>query len=181
MLQILRLGITELSAAYLDKIFYTCYAKNVKKILFILLLSLFFLPFSKVHAEEILTTDKLITVDIGKQRLYAWQGGQIVHETAVSTGMALTPTVKGSFKILRKVPLQDMRGPSPYKQFYPNGKYHIKDVPHVMYFYQAYAIHAAYWHNNFGRPASHGCVNVPLASAEWLFNFADVGTKVMVF
>lgn len=153
----------------------------MKRIVISLFLILLLLPFSKADAEEIFTTGKLITVDIGKQRLYAWDGGKIVHETAVSTGMALTPTVKGSFKILRKVPLQDMRGPSPYKQYYPTGKYHIKDVPHVMYFYQAYAIHGAYWHNNFGVRASHGCVNVPLASAEWLFNFADVGTQVAVF
>ena len=74
-----------------------------------------------------------------------------------------------------------MKGPSPYKQYYPNGKYFIKDVPHVMYFYQAYAIHGAYWHSNFGSRASHGCVNVPLASAEWLYNWANVGTKVEVF
>jgi lipoprotein-anchoring transpeptidase ErfK/SrfK len=95
--------------------------------------------------------------------------------------MNLTPTVKGQYKIWRKVPIQDMRGPSPYKQYYPTGKYHIKNVPHVMFFYQGYAIHGAYWHNNFGSRASHGCVNVPLASAEWLFNFADVGTQVAVF
>lgn len=153
----------------------------MKRLLLILLLGFFLLPFSKVSAQEILTTDKLITVDIGKQRLYAWQGGQVMYETPVSTGMNLTPTVKGNFKIRTKVPIQDMRGPSPYKQFYPNGRYHVKDVPHVMYFYQAYAIHGAYWHNNFGRPASHGCVNVPLAAAEWLYNFADVGTQVIVF
>lgn len=153
----------------------------MRKILLAVFLLLFLLPFSKAHAEDIFTTGKLITVDLGKQRLYAWDGGQIVHETPVSTGMALTPTVRGNFKILRKVPMQDMRGPSPYKQYYPTGRYHVKDVPHVMYFYQAYAIHGAYWHNNFGVRASHGCVNVPLASAEWLFNFADVGTQVAVF
>lgn len=153
----------------------------MKRLFLILLLGFFLLPFSKASAQEILTTDKLITVDIGKQRLYAWQGGQVMYETPVSTGMNLTPTVKGNFKIRTKVPIQDMRGPSPYKQFYPNGRYHVKDVPHVLYFYQAYAIHGAYWHNNFGRPASHGCVNVPLAAAEWLYNFADVGTQVIVF
>lgn len=82
--------------------------------------------------------------------------------------MRKTPTVKGSYKIYLKYPKQDMRGPSPYKDIYPSGRYHIKDVPHVMYFFEGYAIHGAYWHNNFGRVASHGCVNVPLASAEWL-------------
>lgn len=141
---------------------------------------IFFLIAVPAHA-QIITADKLITVDRGAQILRAWEGGQIKHETKVSTGMYLTPTVKGSFKIRTKVPMQDMRGPSPYKQYYPTGKYLVKNVPHVMYFYQAYAIHGAYWHNNFGRPASHGCVNVPLASAEWLFNWADVGTRVEVY
>lgn len=130
---------------------------------------------------QIYTTEKLITVDTGAQLLRAWEEGKIIHETKVSTGMSLTPTVKGSFKIYNKIPLHDMRGPSPYKNIYPSGKYHIKNVPNSMYFYQGYAIHGAYWHNNFGRVASHGCVNVPLTSAEWLFNFANVGTRVEVF
>lgn len=154
----------------------------MQKILSFLSVFVFFLFLAlPVHAGEILTTGKLITVDIGSQTLRAWQDGKIQHETKVSTGMYLTPTVKGSFKIRTKVPMQDMRGPSPYKQYYPSGKYLVKNVPHVMYFYQAYAIHGAYWHNNFGRPASHGCVNVPLASAEWLYNWADVGTQVEIY
>ncbi len=141
----------------------------------------FFLILPQVHAEGIYTTEKLITVDLGSQLLTAWEGGQIKHQTKVSTGMYLTPTIKGSFKIKWKVPKQAMKGPSPYKKYYPTGKYFIKDVPHVMYFYQAYAIHGAYWHNNFGSRASHGCVNVPLASAEWLYNWAETGTRVEVY
>jgi lipoprotein-anchoring transpeptidase ErfK/SrfK len=134
-----------------------------------------------VSAADIFTTDKLITVNLGSQTLTAWDKGQIAHQTKVSTGMNLTPTIKGSFKIYYKTPLQDMRGLSPYKNIYPTGRYLVKNVPNVMYFYQGYAIHGAYWHNNFGRVASHGCVNVPLASAAWLYNFANVGTIVEVF
>lgn len=128
------------------------------------------------YAADIITDGKLITVDIGKQKLFAWNGGLVVHETPVSTGMRYTPTVTGSFKIRRKVPLQDMKGNYP-----PYPSYEIKNVPYVMYFYGAYAIHGTYWHNSFGRRASHGCVNVPVASAEWLYNFADAGTRVEVF
>lgn len=133
------------------------------------------------HAAPIFTNEKMITVDIGAQQLTAWQDGKVQHQTKVSTGMKLTPTVKGSFKVYNKNPLHDMRGPSPYKDIYPSGKYLVKNVPHSLYFYRGYAIHGAYWHNNFGRPASHGCVNVPLASAEWLYNFADVGTRIEVY
>ena len=153
------------------------------KYLFAFFISILFL-FSfvtPVNAAQILTTGKLITVDIGSQTLTAWEGGEVKHKTRVSTGMKLTPTVKGSFKIYAKLPIQDMRGPSPYKQLYPSGQYLVKNVPHVMYFYQGYAIHGAYWHNNFGRVASHGCVNVPLKSAEWLYNFADIGTQIEVY
>ena len=147
---------------------------------FTLLFSFLFFP-SSIKAEGIYTTDKLITVDIGSQTLTAWEGGKVQHTTKVSTGMYLTPTVKGGFKIKTKLLKQDMKGPSPYKAYHPNGKYYIKDVPHVMYFYQAYAFHGAYWHNNFGSRASHGCVNLPLASAEWLYNWAQVGTRVEIF
>jgi lipoprotein-anchoring transpeptidase ErfK/SrfK len=141
----------------------------------------FFILTNPAQATEIHTTEKLIVVDTGSQTLTAWNEGKIQHTTKVSTGMKKTPTVKGTFPIYWKIPMKDMRGPSPYKHIYPSGRYHLKNVPHVMFFHQGYAIHGAYWHNNFGRVASHGCVNVPLASAEWLFNFADVGTKVVVY
>jgi lipoprotein-anchoring transpeptidase ErfK/SrfK len=141
---------------------------------------LFFIAVPSVNA-QIYTNEKMITVDLGSQKLTAWDQGKIVYETKVSTGMNLTPTVKGSFRIYYKTPLQDMRGPSPYKNIYPSGKYLVKNVPNVMYFHEGYAIHGAYWHNNFGRVASHGCVNVPLKAAEWLYNFAPVGTRVEVF
>jgi lipoprotein-anchoring transpeptidase ErfK/SrfK len=143
------------------------------------LLVLFFPP--KPASAQILTTDKLITIDTGAQKLTAWDGGKVVYETKVSTGMKLTPTVKGSFKIYFKTPLTDMRGPSPYKDIYPSGKYLVEDVPDTMYFYQGYAIHGAYWHNNFGRVASHGCVNTPLVAAKWLYDWAPLGTRVEVW
>ncbi len=91
---------------------------RMKKLVSIIFLFVFYCVFaSPAHAEDIITSGKLITVDIGSQTLRAWEGGQIKHETKVSTGMALTKTVKGSFKIRTKVPMQDMRGPSPYKQY----------------------------------------------------------------
>ena len=144
----------------------------------LLFFSVFFLFFSasSVQAADIITTGKLITVDTGTQMLRAWENGQIVHETKVSTGMRYTPTVKGSFKIGRKYEVKDMKG-----RYAPYPPYHLKNVPHVMFFHGAYAIHGAYWHNKFGTKASHGCVNVPLTSAEWLFNWAEPGTQVEVY
>jgi lipoprotein-anchoring transpeptidase ErfK/SrfK len=49
-----------------------------------------------------------------------------------------------------------------------------------MYFYQGYALHGTYWHSNFGQPMSHGCVNMRTPDAEWLYQFAPVGTAVRV-
>ena len=144
--------------------------------LVIILLSVVFLIPSNASAADIITSGKLITVDTGKQMLYAWDGGKIVYSSKVSTGMKFTPTVKGSFKIYKKIPLQDMKGSFP-----PYEPYYIKNVPNVMYFYGAYAIHGVYWHHAFGTRASHGCVNLPVDASQWVYNWADVGTRVEVF
>ena len=115
-------------------------------------------------------------MDIGKQMVYAWKDGKQIYSTKASTGMYYTPTVKGDFRIRTKIPLQDMKGSYP-----PYESYFIKNVPNVMYFYQAYAIHGAYWHNKFGIKVTHGCVNVPVEASAWFYSFADVGTRVVVF
>lgn len=139
------------------------------------LLFLFILP-ARIFAAEILTTDKLITVDTGKQRLFAWEGGRILNEFKVSTGMRYTPTVKGSFKVYIKNEKQNMKGSYP-----PYEPYFLKDVPSVMFFKGSYAIHGTYWHNKFGSRASHGCVNLSVADAKWLYDWAPMGTRVEVF
>lgn len=147
----------------------------MKRVLFILAIIFFFLP--KSVSADVITTDKLITVDTAKQMLYAWEGGRVVYQTPVATGLPKSPTVKGTFKIYLKYENQPhMRGVSPYI-----GKYDFTNVPHVMYFHQSYALHGAYWHNSFGVRRSNGCVNLPLHAAKWLFDFAPLGTKVMVF
>jgi lipoprotein-anchoring transpeptidase ErfK/SrfK len=58
--------------------------------------------------------------------------------------------------------------------------FYLPDVPYTMYFYEGYGIHGTYWHNNFGHPMSHGCVNMRTSEAEWMFNWASVGTLVNV-
>ena len=147
------------------------------KIFSFLLVLTIFLVFPKTSEAQIYTSDKLITVDLGRQKLYVWEGGQIKKEFIVSTGMRYTPTLKGSFKIQRKVDIQDMKGSFP-----PYEPYFIKNVKHVMYYSGAYAIHGAHWHNKFGTRVTHGCVNLKPADAEWLYNnFAYVGTRVEIF
>jgi lipoprotein-anchoring transpeptidase ErfK/SrfK len=149
----------------------------MKRILLFLLSFLFiFFVYSNTANAQILTTDKLITVDSARGMIYAWEGGKILNQSPAATGMYYTPTVKGQYKIYRKVPLQDMKGSYP-----PYPPYHIKNVPNVMYFYQAYAIHGAWWHNKFGGRVTHGCVNTPVEFSKWLYDWAPIGTQVYIF
>jgi len=116
------------------------------------------------------TSGKSITVKLSQQRTYAYENGVLVRNVLVSTGLPGTPTVQGDYRIYVKYKAQLMTGPG----------YYLPGVPWVMYFYQGYSFHGTYWHNNFGRPMSHGCVNMPTEEALWLFNWAEVGTPVHV-
>jgi len=111
-----------------------------------------------------------IDVDLSEQRVTAYEGQTPVRTTLVSTGLPGTPTPEGQFRIWIKLRYDDMAGPG----------YYLEDVPYVMYFYQGYGLHGVFWHGNFGHPMSHGCVNLPTPEAEWLFNWAEVGTLVNV-
>ena len=111
-----------------------------------------------------------IDVNLSEQQIYAYEGNVVVNSFIVSTGLPGTPTVTGEYRIYIKVPIQDMSGPG----------YYLPDVPWVMYFYDEYGFHGTYWHNNFGTPMSRGCVNLRIEDAEWLYNWASVGTRISV-
>lgn len=111
-----------------------------------------------------------IDVNLTHQRLTAYEGKTLVRTTLVSTGLPRTPTPVGQYHIWLKLRYDDMSGPG----------YYLANVPYVMYFYGGYGLHGTYWHSNFGHTISHGCVNMPTSEAEWLFNWAEVGTMVNV-
>ena len=111
-----------------------------------------------------------IDVVLSRQRLLAYQGNTLIEKFSVSTGTWQYPTVTGKFNIYVKYKYANMTGPG----------YSLQDVPYVMYFYKDYGLHGTYWHNNFGTPMSHGCVNLQTKDAKWLYNFASVGTVVRV-
>lgn len=117
-----------------------------------------------------ITDGKQIVIDLSEQRVYAFENGQAVRQFVVSTGLSATPTVTGDYAIYAKHDSQAMSGPG----------YSLPNVPWVMYFYRGYGLHGTYWHNNFGQPMSHGCVNMRTAEAEWLYNWAPLGTPVRV-
>lgn len=116
------------------------------------------------------TVGKSIVVSTQNQRIYAYENGELIHSHLVSTGRNETPTVLGDFKIYVKYVADDMSGPG----------YFLPDVPYTMYFHRGYGIHGTYWHSNFGRQMSHGCVNLPIGEAQWFFDWAEVGTPVRV-
>ncbi len=106
--------------------------------------------------------EKWIEVILSEQRVVAWEGAKAVMSFSASTGLSGTPTRVGQFRIYQKYLSTRMTGPD----------YNLPDVPHTMYYDGGYALHGAYWHNNFGQPMSRGCVNLSLENAEQLFTWA---------
>lgn len=123
-------------------------------------------------------TSKRILIDRSEQTLYAYEGDTLFMEALVSTGLDLTPTPRGVFKVYKKTPTRYMQGPLPgiSDQYYD-----LPGVPWNLYFTaEGGAIHGAYWHNEFGKQWSHGCVNLPIATARTLYEWAPLGTQVVV-
>ncbi len=116
------------------------------------------------------TGEKWIDIDLSSQQLFAYEGHTVVRSFVVSTGTWQYPTPVGRFYVWIKLRTTDMSGPG----------YYLPDVPYTMYFYKGYGIHGTYWHDNFGTPMSHGCVNMRTEDAGWLFDWAYVGILVNV-
>lgn len=124
------------------------------------------------------SSGKRIIIDRSEQMLYAYDRDGLFMKTAISTGLEATPTPRGLFTIFRKTPSRYMQGPIPdiSDQFFD-----LPGVPWNLYFtYQGAAIHGTYWHENFGKQSSHGCVNLMPVEAEKLYNWAGIGTFVVV-
>ncbi len=119
--------------------------------------------------------EKWIDVNLSTQTLQAYEGDRVVYTARVSTGISRYPTPTGTFRIQRKYWYDDMTGGSRARGDY----YYLPDVPYCMYYYAGYSLHGTYWHNNFGTPMSHGCTNLSIPDAGWLFNWAPIGTKVV--
>ncbi|MDZ8185989.1 MAG: L,D-transpeptidase [Nostoc sp. ChiSLP02] len=111
-----------------------------------------------------------IQINLSKQRLIAWEGDKVVYGSAISSGKKSTPTLVGTFKIQSKFKKTRMRGEN----------YDVPNVPYAMFYQGNYGIHGAYWHKKFGTPVSHGCVNLSPKHAKWLFEWASVGTPVVI-
>lgn len=119
--------------------------------------------------------EKWIDVNLKTQMLVAYEGDKAVYATAVSTGRENKDdkekdhrTPPGTFRIREKHISATMDG-----DHATDGPYSIEDVPWIMYFNASYALHGAFWHNNFGRQQSHGCVNLAPNDAKALFGWTE--------
>lgn len=114
--------------------------------------------------------ERWIDVNLSQQKLYAYEGNSVANVFLMSSGVAAHPTVTGQYHIYVKYRFDDMRGPG----------YFLPNVPYVMYFFEGYGIHGTYWHNNFGHPMSHGCVNLSIPDSAWMYDWASEGTLVNI-
>ncbi|MCS6828687.1 MAG: L,D-transpeptidase [Caldilinea sp.] len=110
--------------------------------------------------------DRWIRVDLSEQVTIVYENGKAIRGFVISSGLPRTPTVQGEFRIRMKVRSQTMSGGSGASYYY------LPNVQWVQYFYGEYAFHGTYWHSDFGRPKSRGCINMTNADAKWLFDWA---------
>lgn len=120
----------------------------------------------------------VIAVDTYEQSLGVYVDGRLIFATLVSSGSHYFPTRPGTFHVWAKLYAGKMSG-----SYLPDRRdyYTLEDVPWILYYDGDRALHGAYWHDNFGIRTSHGCVNLAPLDARWLFNFAQVGSTVVIF
>jgi hypothetical protein len=123
---------------------------------------------SRPPPDEVGEREKWIVVDLSEQTLVAYEGQTAVFATLVSSGKPGHETPTGAFRIGHKHVSTTMTGTDPV-----DGPYHVEEVPWTMYYDGGYALHGAYWHDQFGRVRSHGCTNLAPADARWLLRWSD--------
>ncbi len=118
--------------------------------------------------------ERWLDISIGKQVLLAYEGTKPAYATLISTGEAgiadpatSKSTVRGIFRIHTKHLTTTMSSAVVGEEFA------LEDIPFVQYFEEGYALHAAYWHDDFGTPRSHGCINLSPEDAKWLFSWTE--------
>lgn len=119
--------------------------------------------------------EKWIDINLSNKTVTAYEGATVVHgPVSIVDGAPATPTVTGTYHIYLKHRVQTMQGENA-----DGSTYVTEDVPWVSYFYSGYAFHGAPWRSSFGYSGSHGCINMPVSEAEWIYNWAEEGTTVV--
>ncbi len=115
-----------------------------------------------------------IDIDLAEQTLAVYDNSQLIFATVIASGLEPFWTRPGLFQIYQKKETETMRNGD------PSDYYYLDNVPWTMYFDKARALHGAYWRTRFGYPQSHGCINLSVGDAHWLFNWAHEGDFVYV-
>lgn len=117
---------------------------------------------------EIPAGAKWVEVDLYEQTFAAYEGEQIVYAGLISSGLNQWPTREGVFEVWDRWERVKMSGAENQVDYY-----FVEDVPYTMYFDESrgIALHGAYWHDRFGFKHSHGCVNMPILDAQWVYNW----------
>ena len=114
--------------------------------------------------------NKYFRVDLSEQTAYAYEQGYLVKTFLISSGLPGTPTPPGEYHIQRKI----------YSHLYSGPDYYLPNTLYNLQFRSHYYLHGAYWHNNFGHPMSHGCINISYENAAWLYNWMAVGDLTVI-
>lgn len=115
---------------------------------------------------EDVTTEKWVGIDLYEQVVIVYEGDRAIFATLTSTGLPRWPTYEGTFNIYYRRVREDMTWGTPGDDFY-----YLEEVPWTMFFDEGRALHGAYWHDGLGYRRSHGCVNLSITDAHWLYNW----------
>jgi len=137
--------------------------------------------FSFVHLRETLPSQVIsqrwIDINLTEQNLVVYEAGKPIFATLISTGSKQGWTYAGMFTIFNMLETHDLFSPDPKVI----GNYYLEDVPWILFYEGSLAIHGAYWHDSFGLPNSHGCVNMSIRDAGWLYEWAQPSDYVFLF
>ena len=118
--------------------------------------------------------EKWVDLNLSSKTVTAYEGATAVRgPVSIVDGAPETPTVTGTYKVYLQHEIQTMRGENA-----DGSPYVAEDVPWVSYFHSGYAFHGAGWRSSFGYSGSHGCVNMPIPEAQWIYNWVDTNTVV---
>jgi lipoprotein-anchoring transpeptidase ErfK/SrfK len=120
------------------------------------------------------TTCRFIYANLNTQTLSVFDNCKLVFATLISSGKN-SWTFEGRFAILYKVDYSSITPPE-----WSTSEYYIQGVPYFMSYSGDFGFHGAYWHDNFGMAASHGCINLAPSDARWLYDWAGIGERVII-
>lgn len=127
---------------------------------------------------EGVTNGRWVEVNLAEQTLAVYDQSRLVFATLIATGIEPFWTRPGLFPIYKKLESTPMSGAFEADR---SDFYYLEDVPFTMYYDEARALHGAYWRHNLGYPQSHGCVNLAIGDAHWIFQWAQEGDWVYVW